>query len=91
MFVPLRHATFQFQPEWPALNDLAIDLDFANNGLWMNAPQTKLGDATGSNISAIIPDYRKERLLIDADVAGTGQAIHDYFMQTPLDDLSGRH
>ncbi|WP_024527962.1 AsmA2 domain-containing protein YhdP [Serratia fonticola] len=89
VFVPLRHATFQFQPEWPALNDLAIDLDFANNGLWMNAPQTKLGDATGRNISAIIPDYRKERLLIDADVAGTGQAIHDYFMQTPLDDSVG--
>ncbi|VEA70375.1 Uncharacterised protein [Serratia rubidaea] len=41
--MPLRHSTFQFQPGWPALKDLAIDLDFRNDGLWMQAPATKLG------------------------------------------------
>lgn len=87
--VPLRHATFQFQPDWPALHDLAIDLDFSNHGLWMQAPQTLLGNVVGSNISAVIPDYLMERLVIDAEVAGTGQAIHDYFLQTPLDDSVG--
>jgi uncharacterized protein (TIGR02099 family) len=89
VFVPLRHATFQFQPDWPALNDLAIDLNFVNDGLWMKAPQTLLGKVTGSNISAIIPDYQKERLFIDADVSGDGQDVHDYFEQTPLDDSVG--
>ncbi len=89
VYVPLRHATFQFQPDWPALNDLAIDLDFVNNGLWMNAPRTLLGNVAGTDISAIIPDYLKERLFIDADVAGDGQDVHDYFKQTPLDDSVG--
>lgn len=86
VYVPLRHATFQFQPDWPALNDLAIDLDFINDGLWMNAPQTRLGKVVGSNVSAVIPNYLKEKLFIDADLAGAGQDVHDYFKQTPLDD-----
>lgn len=89
VFVPLRHSTFQFQPGWPALTDLAIDLDFANEGLWMNAPQTKLGMVDGKNVSAVIPDYLKERLLIDAEIAGAGANIQDYFKQTPLHDSLG--
>lgn len=89
VFVPLRHATFQFQPGWPALTDLAIDLDFANEGLWMHAPQTRLGKVDGKNVSAAIPDYLKERLLIDAEVAGAGSEVHDYFKQTPLHDSLG--
>ncbi|CAI1126550.1 Uncharacterized protein involved in outer membrane biogenesis [Serratia entomophila] len=89
VFVPLRHSTFQFQPGWPALTDLAIDLDFANEGLWMHAPQARLGKVDGKNVSAVIPDYLKERLLVDAEVAGAGGDIHDYFQQTPLRDSLG--
>ena len=37
----------------------------------------------------MIPDYLKERLLIDAEVAGAGSDVHDYFMQTPLHDSLG--
>ncbi|ATA20354.1 uncharacterized protein (TIGR02099 family) [Gibbsiella quercinecans] len=84
VYVPLRHATFQFQPGWPALNDLAIDLDFANNGLWMHAPQAWLGKVEGRDISAVIPDYQQERLFVDAELAGAGPDVHDYFKQTPL-------
>ncbi|EKN6211091.1 AsmA2 domain-containing protein [Yersinia enterocolitica] len=86
VYVPLRNATFQFQPDWPALDNLAIDLDFLNEGLWMNAPHAMLGKVTGSNISAIIPDYLKEKLYVDAEVAGEGRDVHDYFTKTPLND-----
>ncbi|MDR5017952.1 AsmA2 domain-containing protein YhdP [Yersinia rochesterensis] len=86
VYVPLRNATFQFQPDWPALDNLAIDLNFLNEGLWMNAPHAMLGKVTGSNISAIIPDYLKEKLYVDAEVAGAGHAVHDYFIDTPLKD-----
>jgi len=89
VYVPLRHATFEFQPGWPALEDLAIDLDFVNEGLWMNAPQTWLGKVAGRNVSAVIPDYLKQKLFVDADIAGAGQDIHDYFLQTPLDHSIG--
>lgn len=87
--VPLRNATFAFQPEWPALEDLDIELDFVNDGLWMKSDKVALGGVTGSKVTAIIPDYIKEKLLIDADINGPGEAVGPYFKQTPLADSLG--
>lgn len=84
VLVPLRNATFAFQPDWPALNNLDITLDFINHGLWMKTDRVALGGVTASNLTAIIPDYSKEKLLIDADIAGPGNAVGPYFKETPL-------
>ncbi|TPG61857.1 AsmA2 domain-containing protein YhdP [Ewingella americana] len=89
VWVPLRHSTFQFQPEWPALTNLDIDLDFLNDGLFMKAANTKLGNVDGNNIVANIPDYLKEKLFIDSEIKGTGKDIGAYFMDTPLKDSLG--
>ena len=89
VYVPLRNAIFQFQSDWPTLTDLAINLDFINDGLWMSAPKIMLGHAAGSNIRAVISDYVKEKLVIDADIIGDGGDIRDYFMRTPLRDSVG--
>ncbi|WP_047605588.1 AsmA2 domain-containing protein YhdP [Rahnella aquatilis] len=89
VWVPLRHSTFAFQPGWPALTDLDIDLDFLNDGLFMKAAHTKLGNVDGNNVVANIPDYLKEKLFIDADLRGQGKDIGDYFMDTPLHDSLG--
>lgn len=82
--VPLRNATYEFEPGWPALENLDIDLDFANNGLWMKAPEVRLGEVSGHNISAVIPDYLQEKLIIDGEINGEGPQIRDYFNQSPL-------
>ncbi|PIJ51077.1 TIGR02099 family protein [Erwinia sp. OLTSP20] len=87
--VPLRNATFAFQPDWPAIANLAIDLDFINDGLWMNAPQAMLGKVQATNVSATIPDYSKERLLIDGDLRGQGADVSDYFNQSALREQLG--
>ncbi|ALB61343.1 FIG005080: Possible exported protein [Cronobacter condimenti 1330] len=89
VYVPLRNATYAFQPDWPALKDLAIDLDFRNDGLWMAAPQVGLGGVTGKSLTAVIPDYSQEKLFIDADIAGPGKAVGPYFNDTPLADSLG--
>ncbi|RDK87463.1 YhdP family protein [Enterobacillus tribolii] len=89
VFVPLRDATFRFQPDWAPLTDLTIDLDFINDGLWMRAPSGKLGDVDAKDVTANIPVYRDEKLLIDASVAGNGDAVHDYFNQSPLANSVG--
>jgi len=86
VYVPLRKATFAFQPDWPALENLDITLDFLNEGLWMNADKAVLGGVTARNLMATIPDYGKEKLLIDADISGPGAAVGPYFKDTPLDD-----
>ncbi|MCT4714684.1 AsmA2 domain-containing protein YhdP [Enterobacteriaceae bacterium H18W14] len=86
VFVPLRKAKFAFQPDWPALEDLNIELDFINDGLWMKSDEVKLGGVIGRNLTATIPDYSKDKLLIDSDISGPGSAIGPYFKETPLDD-----
>ncbi len=89
VLVPLRNATFAFQPGWPALENLDIELDFLNDGLWMKAPKVALGGVTASNLKAAIPDYAREKLLIDADINGPGSAVGPYFKETPLHDSLG--
>ncbi|QOI57401.1 AsmA2 domain-containing protein YhdP [Rouxiella badensis] len=89
VWVPLRHSTFQFQPEWPALTNLDIDLDFLNDGLFMKAAHTQLGNVSGNNIVANIPDYLKEKLFVDADISGQGSDVGHYFEETPLRNSLG--
>ncbi|WP_291969421.1 AsmA2 domain-containing protein YhdP [Candidatus Symbiopectobacterium sp.] len=89
VWVPLRAATFEFEAGWPVLSPLDIDLNFANNGLWMSAPSTQLGNVAGRNILAAIPDYSKEKLLIDGELQGEGPDVGHYFEQTPLKDSVG--
>ncbi len=84
VWVPLRHSTFKFQPDWPALTNLDIDLDFLDNGLFMSAAHAQLGNVEGTHVVANIPDYEKQKLLIDADVSGQGSDVGSYFLQTPL-------
>lgn len=89
VLVPLRNATFAFQPDWPALKNLNIELNFLNDGLWMKSDSVALGGVTASNLRAVIPDYSKEKLLIDADINGPGKAVGPYFEETPLEDSLG--
>lgn len=86
VLVPLRDATFAFQPDWPALKNLDIELNFLNDGLWMKTDGVNLGGVRASNLTAVIPDYSKEKLLIDADIKGPGKAVGPYFEDTPLKD-----
>nr|WP_226375866.1 AsmA2 domain-containing protein YhdP [Pantoea stewartii] len=89
VWVPLRQATYAFQPGWPDLSNLDIDLNFLNDGLWMNAPLAKLGEVDARNVSAVIPGYLKEKLIINGDISGDGQQIGEYFQHTPLKSSLG--
>ncbi|KMJ44892.1 hypothetical protein AB204_11790 [Xenorhabdus khoisanae] len=89
VFVPLHDATFEYQPDWPALFDLDIDLNFQNNGLQMQALKARLGKVAATEVSAVIPDYGKQQLFIDAGISGDGKNIHDYFNHSPMADSIG--
>ncbi|MGL4858399.1 MAG: AsmA2 domain-containing protein YhdP [Enterobacteriaceae bacterium] len=83
--VPLENSTFQFDPEWPALENLKITLNFLNDGLWMWAPAVRLGEVEGRNVQAVIPRYSAEKLLVNAEVAGDAAEVQNYFRKTPLE------
>lgn len=89
VLVPLHNATYAFQPGWPALKGFDIELDFLNDGLFMKSDEVSLGGVTGRNLAAAIPDYREEKLLIDADISGPGKEVGPYFNETPLKDSLG--
>ncbi|WAH54372.1 AsmA2 domain-containing protein YhdP [Pseudescherichia vulneris] len=84
VLVPLHNAVYAFQPGWPALKDFDIELDFLNDGLFMKSDEVSLGGVKGRNLTAAIPDYLKEKLLIDADISGPGREVGPYFNETPL-------
>ncbi|MTB38929.1 MULTISPECIES: AsmA2 domain-containing protein YhdP [unclassified Providencia] len=84
VFVPLHNATFEYDEGWPALFDLDINLDFQRSSLAMRAEKVKLGDAIATNLTADIPEYQDEMLFINADLAGTGSQIQQYFTTTPM-------
>jgi uncharacterized protein YhdP len=52
----------------------------------MKTDSVNLGGVKASNLTANIPDYAKEKLLIDADINGPGKAVGPYFNETPLKD-----
>ncbi|MDX7988613.1 AsmA2 domain-containing protein [Xenorhabdus sp. 12] len=89
VFAPVRQATFQYQPDWPALFDLDVDLNFQNNGLQMQAPKIKLGKVDASQVSVQLPDYDQNNLFIDAEISGDGKGIHNYFSHSPLSESIG--
>lgn len=89
VWVPLHNATYAFQPGWPDLQNFDIDLDFVNDGLWMKTDAVMLGGVKATGLTANIPDYSKEQLLIDANISGPGEAVGPYFEQTPLHDSLG--
>ncbi len=89
VLVPLHNAVYAFQPGWPALKNFDIELDFLNDGLFMKSDAVSLGGVQARNLAAAIPDYRKEKLLIDADINGPGKEVGPYFNETPLKDSLG--
>ncbi len=48
----------------------------------MKTDGVNLGGVRASNLTAVIPDSRKKKLLIDADIKGPGKAVGPYFDDT---------
>ncbi|AEW44843.1 hypothetical protein SCc_743 [Serratia symbiotica str. 'Cinara cedri'] len=90
IFIPLRNSTLQFQPNWPKLTNLNIDLKLVNHTLWMRAPHVKLGKIDAKDIKVMIPNYFKAPLLmIDAKIIGDSNHFYNYLKQTPMHNWIG--
>ncbi|GAA3542037.1 YhdP family protein [Zobellella aerophila] len=83
--VPLSQAEFQFGPQWQPLTDLDLDLLFENDGLYMTSHRGRLGEVTATQIDArIVPLKAAAELAINADIAGSGEAVTRYLQASPL-------
>lgn len=89
-WVPLRDATFQFGEGWQPLREMSLDLLFENDRLDMQGDHALLGEASTPRLHAWFPKLAPgARLYIDADIAGTGEAVSDYLYRSPLQNSVG--
>lgn len=89
-WVPLKNGQFKFDPLWPSVDDLNIDLLFENDALYFNSDYAKLQQVTASYIKGSIAHLDPDGVLkINAKVAGDGPDVHSYMMDTPLADGVG--
>lgn len=89
-YVPLKQTKFKFQPDWPPLHDMQLDLLFQNDSLHMQSGKAFLGDAQVANVQAEIAHLNgRSPLTIDAGInkAAAG-AVHQYLQQSPIEGLS---
>ncbi|WP_026971504.1 YhdP family protein [Aliagarivorans marinus] len=86
-FVPLTKARFEFGEDWPALEDLQLDLLFQNDGLFMESRQTQLGDVSAKRLVASIPRFQDQMLQINSQLEGRADAVTAYLLTTPVKAL----
>lgn len=88
--VPLRDATFRFDPDWQPLSSLDLDLLFENDNLYMQGEAGQLGSVTASQIKAqIVPLDEGADLELSAHIQGEGEAVTSYLQSSALADSVG--
>ncbi|WP_318469637.1 YhdP family protein [Photobacterium leiognathi] len=87
--VPLKKAKFQFDPHWPLLTDLDLDLGFKNDRMTINASHVKTMSAIGSNVVGDAKLAKDGHLKLALNIAAQGKDVTDYMLATPLADSVG--
>lgn len=82
---------FKFQPDWPAVENTRLSLEFSDNSLHFRAQGGDMLGAELIEVNAQIPDLIHSRpwLLLDARARGTATAAREIFQQSPLADSVG--
>ncbi|MFB0980314.1 MAG: YhdP family protein [Alteromonadaceae bacterium] len=87
----LTESKFQFDPNWPVINDFAAHLNFTSNSMLITS---RGGDLTGLNVSGVkvaIDDLASEQILtVDANFKDTQPiAISNLMNNSPMIDTVG--
>jgi uncharacterized protein (TIGR02099 family) len=89
--VDIEDGRLLFASEWPALDELNINLLFENEGLWMQSQHGKLMDVQLAGLKAVIPSLSEGAVLtIDAKGLATGQQVRDLMAQSSLANSLGQ-
>ncbi|WP_350636551.1 DUF3971 domain-containing protein, partial [Pseudoalteromonas sp. GW168-MNA-CIBAN-0100] len=80
------NATYQFDPDWPAVTNASAQLHFANERMDIYSQQGKLVNlAVGSSVRVSISDLmHADELVVKIDKQAELEKMHDFFAATPL-------
>ncbi|EWH11608.1 hypothetical protein DS2_03830 [Catenovulum agarivorans DS-2] len=87
-----QNVNFAFQPDWPSLTEMQLQLDFINSALLMQSQQAKLLDATVLGVDAKIDNLgsREALLTISADAEASGKAATEVMLKGSLAGSVGK-
>ncbi|MEC6797771.1 YhdP family protein [Photobacterium sp. S4TG1] len=88
-FVPLTQAKFSFDPEWPLLRDLQLNLLFENDKMYLDANHVKTLGASSSKVVGKADLAPNGHLKLAIDLAATGPQVHQYMLKSPLANSVG--
>lgn len=88
--VDFAHLDYQFQPDWPALVNTPVRLDFYQTGLFMFSDAGQLMDASLQQVNAQIPDLTNasKGLQLTSSVQGPATSLAPIFAASPLTAVS---
>ena len=90
-FVDIKDSDFLFSPQWPALNELDLSLQFINDGLFMKSPGALLAGVEVSRLSADIPQLSKSSVLtINAHGDTDGDTLTQLMLGSSLEASLGK-
>ena len=87
-----KNVTFAFQPDWPSLSDMQLQLDFKNSALFMQSERAQLLDVAVTGMRAFIDDLGSKQALlsINADASASGDAATQVMLKGSLADTVGK-
>ncbi|MCD9511303.1 YhdP family protein [Photobacterium phosphoreum] len=83
-FVPLTQAKFSFDPKWPLLQDMKLNLLFENDKMYLDADHVKTLGARSSHVVGEADLTPHGRLKLAIDLAATGDQVRHYMLNSPL-------
>ena len=83
-FVPLTQAKFSFDPQWPLLQDMKLNLLFVNDKMYLDADHVKTLGVRSPHVVGEADLTPHGRLKLAIDLAATGDQVHQYMLNSPL-------
>jgi len=86
--VKMHNGQFSFDPEWPPLTDLKLNLLFENDDLWLGPGKGNLGDVAVQRVTGNLLNLGDAgAVVIDAQFATDGKSAIELINQSPLTPL----
>ncbi|KFN41394.1 YhdP family protein [Arenimonas oryziterrae] len=86
----IRNATVKFNEQWPAAQNMNLDLAFDGPGFTLEGT----GDIQGNHVSHVsggIASFHDSLLTLDIAATGSGEKLRELMIASPINDTYGEH
>ncbi|MFT6907537.1 MAG: hypothetical protein ACJAS1_004221 [Oleiphilaceae bacterium] len=87
IFLQSKNGIVQFEPEWPYIEELEVDITIQNGQLEIKAKQAKLAGTSLDNLKAYLPEVDEGRanfLTLSAEAQLTSELVNYWLLESPI-------